>query len=127
MSREIEQFPADQPLKSLHWILREVDREILKILKKFEASSDPKRRLPRVGERVVGGSIDGAACRAPVDAEVLQDARNDVVERKGDRRVVRKLAISDTEALQGIHEPLRDPERVVRLAIVEEDARDLLL
>ena len=42
VGREIEQFPADQPLEGLHRILSQLHREILKVLKEFEGSSDPE-------------------------------------------------------------------------------------
>src|SRR6516165_4308426 len=108
VKRPVEQLKADQILKSRHRILCEVYAKLLKILKDLKGSNNIKDRLARVRKCVVGESIDGAPGGVPTHPEVLQDLRNEVIQRVVDQRVVCKLDVSYTYVLQKIHQPLRE-------------------
>lgn len=127
VSRDIEKKPAAQPLKREHRILCQIYQEILEVLEQFEAASDPIHRLAGVRVCVIGGPVDRSARRIPIDADVLQEAGDHVVERKVDRRVVCHLGIGDTDGLQNVLEPLREPQRVVALDIAVQDVENVLL
>jgi hypothetical protein len=115
VKRKVEQLEADQVLKSLHRILRQVYAELLEILKDLEGSNYIKDRLARIRKRVVGKSVDGTPGGVPSHPEILQDVRDEVVQRVVNQGRVCNRAISDTEVLQKLHELRRQIERVGRL------------